>query len=136
VLVRPLDPAEAPAVLRLWTEARDMAPSVPDEVSLAALLEHDPAALLVAEQDGRIVGSLIAAWDGWRGNMYRLAVAPGARREGIALALVRAGEERLRARGAGRVTALVAIDDLPAVRLWNAAGYRLDEAMGRFVKTL
>jgi ribosomal protein S18 acetylase RimI-like enzyme len=41
----------------------------------------------VAEGDGEIVGALIAAWDGWRGNMYRLAVREGHRREGIGLAL-------------------------------------------------
>ena len=43
-------------------------------------------------ETGAIVGALIAAWDGWRGNMYRLAVDKGHRREGIGLALTRAGE--------------------------------------------
>ena len=32
--------------------------------------------LLGAERDHHIVGTLIVAWDGWRGNMYRLAVLP------------------------------------------------------------
>jgi predicted MFS family arabinose efflux permease len=39
------------------------------------LLNADPEALLVAEVDGVVVGSLIAAWDGWRGSFYRLAVS-------------------------------------------------------------
>ncbi len=46
-----------------------------------------------SRRDGAIVATLIAAWDGWRGNMYRLAVAPELRREGIARTLVEAGEE-------------------------------------------
>ena len=48
------------------------------------LIADSPAALLVAERDGEIVGVLIAAWDGWRGNMYRLAVREGAGGRGSA----------------------------------------------------
>jgi hypothetical protein len=40
------------------------------------LLEDGDGALLVAEADGRVVGAIVAGWDGWRGNMYRLAVLP------------------------------------------------------------
>ena len=86
---------------------------------------RSPAALLVAERDGEIVGALIAAWDGWRGNMYRLAVRDGRRREGVGLALTRAGEGYLWERGVRRVTALVAYDDEVAGAFWEAAGYPL-----------
>jgi ribosomal protein S18 acetylase RimI-like enzyme len=95
-----------------------------------------PAALLVAERDGEIVGTLIAAWDGWRGNMYRLAVREGRRREGIGIALTRAGEDYLRGRGARRVTALVAYDDEGAGGFWEAAGYPSDREIGRRVRNL
>lgn len=36
-----------------------------------------------------MVGSLIAAWDGWRGSFYRLAVLPERRREGLLTMLLR-----------------------------------------------
>ena len=95
-----------------------------------------PAALLVAERDGETVGALIATWDGWRGNMYRLAVHDGHRRQGIGLALIQAGETYLRQRGARRVTALVAFDDREAGGFWAAAGYPPDEEIGRRVRNL
>jgi GNAT superfamily N-acetyltransferase len=47
------------------------------------------AVLLVATAHGRIVGSVIGGWDGWRGNIYRLAVVPEYRRLGIARRLVK-----------------------------------------------
>jgi ribosomal protein S18 acetylase RimI-like enzyme len=100
------------------------------------LVSGSPAALLVAERDEEIVGALIAAWDGWRGNMYRLAVREAHRREGIGLALTRAGEEFLRGCGARRVTALVAFEDEAAGDFWEAAGYPADEAIGRRVRDL
>lgn len=106
---------DVPAVLDLWEQARSDHASTTDSLSDVEYLADDsPAALLVAERDGEIVGALIAAWDGWRGNMYRLAVRDGHRRQGIGLALTRAGETYLRQRGARRVTALVAFDDREA----------------------
>jgi ribosomal protein S18 acetylase RimI-like enzyme len=91
---------------------------------------------LVAERGDEIVGALIAGWDGWRGNMYRLAVGEGHRRQGIGLALTRAGEEYLCSRGVRRVTALVAFDDEPAGAFWESAGYPQDEEIGRRVRNL
>lgn len=83
-----------------------------------------------------MVGTLIAAWDGWRGNMYRLAVRDDHRRQGVGTALVRAGEDYLRGRGAHRVTALVAFEDEPAAGFWDSAGYPRDNQIGRRVSNL
>ena len=101
------------------------------------MLNETPSGLFVAEAaDGEIVGVLIAGWDGWRGNMYRLAVHPDHRRHGIGRRLVDAGEEHLRRPGTRRVTALVGYDDAVAAAFWDAAGYPVDEAIGRRVRNL
>ena len=137
VNVRPCRRPDVPAVLELWAEARSEHASTPDRPEdVERLIDDSPAALLVAEQDGEIVGALIAAWDGWRGNMYRLAVREGRRREGIGLALTRAGEDHLRQRGVTRVTALVAFDDEVAGGFWESAGYPQDREIGRRVRNL
>jgi ribosomal protein S18 acetylase RimI-like enzyme len=125
------------SVLAVWAEARSLAASTPDDAEgVARLVDHTPDALLVADCDGRLVGVLVAAWDGWRGNMYRLAVLPAYRGRGVARRLVEAGHERLRAKGARRVTALVAHAEEEATALWRAMGYGLDEQMARFVRNL
>jgi ribosomal protein S18 acetylase RimI-like enzyme len=134
--IRPAGEDDARAVLDLWKVA-DAAPSVTDdEGSIVKLLARDPSGLLVACIDDRIVGSLVAVWDGWRGNMYRLAVHPDLRRRGIARALVEAGEKRLRSAGARRVTALVLHDQDHAVDFWRAVGYERDPRVNRHVRTL
>jgi ribosomal protein S18 acetylase RimI-like enzyme len=129
---------EVQEVLALWQQARSEYASVPDRADEVERLvsSGSPAALLVAEQDGEVVGALIAAWDGWRGNLYRLVVHESHRREGIALALTRAGEEYLRQCGARRITALVAFDDEVAGGFWDAAGYPLDREIGRRVRNI
>jgi ribosomal protein S18 acetylase RimI-like enzyme len=126
------------AVLDLWAQARSENASTPDTPqSLATLLGRSPGALLVAEheRDG-IVGAIVAGWDGWRGNMYRLAVHPQHRRNHIALTLARHAEEQLRRQGARRITALVAHEELHAVEFWTRAGYARDTTITRFVKSL
>jgi ribosomal protein S18 acetylase RimI-like enzyme len=85
---------------------------------------------------GRLVGTIVAGWDGWRGNLYRLAVLPSARRRGIALRLVAEAERRLTEKGAVRLSALVMSEHDPAVALWRAAGYTHDPRVGRFVRSL
>lgn len=90
----------------------------------------------MAEVDGAVVGTLIAGWDGWRGNMYRLAVHPAHRRRGIARALIEEAHARLRAKGCVRITALVGSGQPEAEATWRAAGYEVDRNVDRHVRNL
>jgi ribosomal protein S18 acetylase RimI-like enzyme len=122
------------SVLDLWIAAGSL-PSVTDSRDgLARLLATDPQALLVAELKGVLAGSLIAAWDGWRGSFYRLAVSPEHRRKGLATMLLREGERRLRELGAVRLTAIVADDEARAMAFWRSAGYQRQQHRARFVR--
>ena len=135
-VVRPGRLEEIPEILELWREAGSV-PSVSDDpASLERLLATSEDALLIAEVDGRMVGTVIAGWDGWRANFYRLAVLPASRRRGVALALVAEAERRLAAKGARRLSAIVMSEHDPAVALWLAAGYSHDTRVGRYVRTL
>jgi len=133
-MIRNATKKDIAAVLALWAAA-DSSPSVSDfPDGLAVLLSADPQALLVAELDGVVVGSLIAAWDGWRGSFYRLAVLPEHRREGLATMLLREGERRLCARGAVRLTAIVADEEAGATEFWRTAGYERQQHQARLVR--
>jgi ribosomal protein S18 acetylase RimI-like enzyme len=123
------------SVLALWRQARP--PGATDTPqALHALLASDSHALLLAERDGLLLGTLIAAWDGWRGGLYRLAVRDGHRRRGIATALLREGERRLHVRGATRVAAILDERDAEAVAFWRAAGYVREPGQARHVRHL
>lgn len=130
---------EARQILALWQEAGTTPSPTDTPGEVAKLLGEATAVLLVAEADGKLVGTVIGGWDGWRGNIYRLAVHPAYRRRGIARALVGEAEQRLGRMGARRISALVESDHAWATDFWDslrASGYRHDERMRRYVKTL
>jgi ribosomal protein S18 acetylase RimI-like enzyme len=128
--------AEIRQVLTVWSAAEAEPTVSDDEAGLVALLSRDPEALLVAEIDGTLVGTLLATWDGWRGHLYRLAVLPSHRRSGVASALVEAAEARLQSLGARRLNAIVVEDQGWATGFWIAAGYAPQANRLRFVKNL
>jgi ribosomal protein S18 acetylase RimI-like enzyme len=134
--VRLARPEDVSAVLALWAQARSALAQTEDRPAAVARLASDGALVVAIGADGAVVGTLIAAYDGWRGNMYRLVVASDRRRQGIGRRLIEAGEERLRQVGARRVSALVARDDAVVNRVWEAAGYAADPTLGRWVRNL
>ena len=134
--IRPCRADEARDVIGLWHAAGARETVTDDTTSVERLLERDHEALLVAERDGTLVGTVIAGYDGWRGCVYRLAVHPHDRRGRVASALVEEAERSLRARGAARVHAIVHAADDPATGFWASAGYENQPGVARFIKNL
>jgi ribosomal protein S18 acetylase RimI-like enzyme len=124
-------------VLELWQLVGVTPPSASDSIEGLTALIHDPAALLlVATIDDQIVGSVIGGWDGWRGNIYRLAVAPECQRKGIARRLVAEVSRELFAKGATRLSALVEHEHPWAVDFrdsMSALGYERDPKFARYI---
>jgi len=110
-------------ILALWKPAGS-GPSVTDTPDHLRMLTDEMADLfLVAESEGRLVGSVIGGWDHWRGHIYRLAVHPDLRRRGLARRLTSEIEVRLRARGAVRIYALAATKQEMGVKFWESIPY-------------
>lgn len=124
---------EAETLLALW-QAAGTSSSITDTIADVRRAIESLASVLVAEADQRIVGSLIATFDGWRGNMYRIAVHPDYRRRGIGRALVKEGERRLAKQGVKRITALVEEKYPWAIAFWSSVGYEIEPGIVRFFR--
>jgi ribosomal protein S18 acetylase RimI-like enzyme len=137
LILRAASTEDLPAVLGFWQVAAENE-SRPADTSdaVTALFHRDPEALILAVDGTDIVGTIIAGWDGWRCHLYRLAVAPWRRREGIGGLLIAAAEERFRSFGGTRADAMV-LDENPAAHgIWAAHGYRRQGEWSRWVKPL
>jgi ribosomal protein S18 acetylase RimI-like enzyme len=137
VVIRPVRDDELAAVLLLWQAAGVTPPSVSDSIEgLTTLIRTATALLLVAIIDDQIVGSVIGGWDGWRGNIYRLAVTPERQRKGIARRLVAEISRELFAKGATRLSALVEHEHQCAMEFWDSMSdlaYERDPKFARYI---
>jgi ribosomal protein S18 acetylase RimI-like enzyme len=120
------NPQDYPEVIALWQSAGEgiqlRQSDQPEEIHKKLL--RDPDLFLVAELDGRILGTVLGGFDGRRGMMYHLAVNQGYRKKGIATKLVDELELRLRAKGCMRYYLIVFPDNQDAISFYEANGWK------------
>lgn len=126
--VVPFEPAHFDGVRELWEQVfPDDPPWNRAERAIPAKLAAADGLLLVALDGAVVVGTAMAGYDGHRGWLYAVAVAPEARGSGVGAALVRAAEERLAARGCVKVNLQVRSGNDAAARFWERQGYAVEE---------
>jgi ribosomal protein S18 acetylase RimI-like enzyme len=108
------------AVLQLWAS---LGMSGASEAEWRAISSGASTRSFVAEDEGRVVGTAIAAYDGWRAYIYHVGVEPSARSMGLGRALMAEAEEYLRRQGARRVYVEVHEENTPGIALCTASGY-------------
>jgi ribosomal protein S18 acetylase RimI-like enzyme len=119
-------PADYDAALALWRsidKGIHVGPSdTPEEIQKKAAFA--PELFLVAELDGRIIGTVIGGYDGRRGMVYHLAVAEEYRHQRIGSQLMEEVERRLRARGCLKCYLLVTPDNSEAGFFYKQIGWK------------
>jgi ribosomal protein S18 acetylase RimI-like enzyme len=126
ITIREFRPGDGGALRALWLEAGFRLFGDDDE-GLARFAARNPGSFLVADHDGRIVGSAMGGWDGRRGWIYHVTAARDHRRLGLGSALVARVERELRRLGCPRCLVIVENDNHEAFAFWHAQGYRLRE---------
>jgi ribosomal protein S18 acetylase RimI-like enzyme len=116
-----------PEVRKLWVASGlEIRPG--DELQgITRKLTRDRELFLVAEEEGKIVGTVMGAWDGRRGWIYHLGVQPERRRGGVATSLIRELEARMMKIGIPKVNALIYPSNAISVKFFANAGYFVTE---------
>lgn len=129
VRVRPYQEVDAAAVEALWQQVFGYAePRNAPDLVLREKVAWDHASgvaplLIVAVREAKLVGTVLAGYDGHRGWLYRLAVAEAMRRQGVGRQLIRHAEDRLRALGCRKVNLQVHAHNEAIAGFWQAVGY-------------
>jgi ribosomal protein S18 acetylase RimI-like enzyme len=131
VEIEPATQADAAAVVALWREAGLTRPWNDPDRDFADALVTATSTVLVARGAGGVaaaddraaVGSVMAGFDGHRGWLYYLAVAPDARGQGLGRELVVAAEAWLAGQGAPKVQLMVRRENADVQAFYAALGY-------------
>lgn len=127
--IAPLRTTEADAAIALWRAAGLTRPWNDPAADIAAALAGPASTILAARADGLIVGTVMAGYDGHRGWLYYLAVAPGRRGQGIGRRLIAAAETWLAERGAPKAQLMIRHDNHAAAGFYAKLGYERQEAV-------
>jgi len=125
VLIRKFKISDYDQVINLWQlcqlplkpEGRDSRCQLEQQIKL------DQIIFLVAEKEGKVIGTVLASHDGRKGWINRLAVHPDARRQGLGTQLIKKAEEELEKQGLILLAALIEEENSVSRDLFVRLGY-------------
>jgi ribosomal protein S18 acetylase RimI-like enzyme len=126
VLIRNFDLArDYDAALALWQASGPGVRVGPSDTrhELAKKLARDPDLFLAAEEAGQLIGTVIGGFDGRRGLVYHLAVAPVWRGQDLGTALMTELEARFKAKGCRKCYLLVTQDNPGVTAFYQKLGW-------------
>ncbi len=138
VILREMRKEDYHDLIELWKIAKlSFKPNGRDtKENISKQLEFSSNSFILAELQGKIIGSVIASHNGRKGWINRLAVHPKYRHQGIAKKLIKKAEEFLKQEGIGIFAALVESWNIPSKKLFETIGYKDFEGIIYFTKRI
>lgn len=135
VRIRAFEPRDEAAVVDLWRRCGLTRPWNDPHADIRRKLALQPELFLVAALDGAIVGSVMAGYEGHRGWINYLGVAPEHRRRGLGRELMRHAEAALGALGCPKINLQMRLENREAADFYARLGYA-EDAVRSFGKRL
>jgi ribosomal protein S18 acetylase RimI-like enzyme len=126
---------DADAVIALWLACGLTRPWNDPASDYALAMATATSTVLVARDGDAIAASVMVGFDGHRGWVYYLAVAPERQREGLGRTMMTAAEGWLRERGVPKIQLMVREDNDAALGFYAALGLERQKVvtLGRFL---
>ncbi len=125
MIIRLMEPNDYDSVHALWESTPGMGLNSIDDTrsGIEKFLVRNPSTCFVAEEDGRIIGSIIAGNDGRRGSIYHTAVRTDRQRQGIGRSLVEHAMAALEREGISKVFLVVFARNSRGNAFWEKQGF-------------
>jgi ribosomal protein S18 acetylase RimI-like enzyme len=135
--IRPFRPDDESAVVTLWQTCNLVRPWNAPSKDIARKMRHQPELFLVGVIDGRIVATVMAGYEGHRGWINYLAIAPDLRGGGHGRAMMDAAEAGLRRLGCPKINLQVRRSNRDVIAFYAALGYAEDDviSLGKRLET-
>ena len=136
VCVRVFRPADEAAAVALWHACGLLRPWNDPHKDIARKLAEQPELFLVAvlpgaQPDGadRLIGTVMAGYDGHRGWVYYLAVDPAWQRHSLGRCLMQRVEADLLARGCPKINLMVRAENTAVLDFYARLGFSADASV-------
>lgn len=127
--IRAYSPADEAAVVELWRRCGLVVPHNNPHTDIARKLSVSPEGFFVGTLGDELVATVMAGYDGHRGWLNYLAVAPHAQGRGYGRGLVEHAEAALTARGCPKVNLQIRAANEQAVTFYARLGFARDEVI-------
>ena len=127
--IRPFDPRDEAAVVRLWKDCGLVVPWNDPHKDVQRKLKVQPEMFLVGCSDKQVIATVMAGYDGHRGWINYLAVHPERRRTGIGRRMMEEAESRLRQTGCPKINLLVRSSNTEVIEFYKAIGFKPDDVV-------
>jgi ribosomal protein S18 acetylase RimI-like enzyme len=126
--IRPFQREDEQAVVSLWDRCGLRRWWNDPHKDISRKLQVGADLFLVGVIGGEVVATVMAGYEGHRGWINYLAVAPENQRAGLGRQIMKEAEHRLRASGCPKINLQIRSSNLPAIDFYRALGYMQDEA--------
>jgi ribosomal protein S18 acetylase RimI-like enzyme len=127
-IIRQFHTDDTANVVSLWQACELTRPWNNPELDIQRKLSVNDDLFLVADDDGQIIGSIMGGYDGHRGWINYLAVAPSVQKQGLGRELMEAVESRLLDKGCPKINLQIRNGNDAVVAFYEAIGYSDDKA--------
>ena len=127
--IRPFAIADSEEVIAIWQACGLTVPWNDPHKDIARKMEVNPELFLVAEVDGRIAGTVMGGYEGHRGWINYLAVAPDFQRQRIGVALMQEVEAKLQTLGCPKINLQVRKNNRAVIQFYGQIGYHIDDVI-------
>lgn len=137
LLIRVYAESDREAVVEIWDAAfAEDPPRNAPQLVIDRKQGVQPELFLVAIHRGRLVGTVLGGYDGFRGWAYHLAVHPEHRHRGFGRRLVESLEQRLRELGCAKLNLQIRAGNRGVRAFYERLGYDVEErvAMGKVLE--
>jgi ribosomal protein S18 acetylase RimI-like enzyme len=130
LVIRRFEDKDEDDVVELWRLSNLIVPWNDPHVEIEKKMEFQPDLFFVGTVDDRVVGSLMAGYDGHRGWIYSMAVHPELRLRGFGRQLVKRALEELQKLGCFKVNLQVRESNTGVIEFYRRLGFEDDHVMG------
>lgn len=127
--VRPFQLIDADAVIALWERCDLVRPWNDPKKDIRRKLKAQPDLFLVGILEGQIVATVMAGYEGHRGWINYLAVAPEHQRKGLGRSMMAAAERRLRELGCPKINLQIRTSNRGVITFYERLGYKVDDVV-------